>query len=360
MIAIQEALKQLRTSAGLSQAELGELISVSRDTIARVESGTQKVTVDFLDQVAEVLGTSITTIIHMADDLRKNSTPQADLSFEYLCRDHQGSQLTPLIRNKFESWYTQLEDQKMTEPGIPLLEIPVEKLGDIGIFTAEKTRDQSSGKSKNIQDINKMIDTESRKLAEILRSHWNMGSSPISDPVALIRSLGFFITGLDFGNDGLLGVSGRRGQHGVYAMMINTNASQPVERQRFSIIHELAHVAVHGEQFKKDPQHTGRGRGKDNLEKFADAFSAHFQVPDSELQRALNILTSKQIKGESLLFTLKLYFRVSYQTMLYRLKDVGYLNQKTFGPWFGRLKRKYHNAEPAPITEPLNLPVFEA
>jgi len=353
MIAIQETLKQLRVDAGLSQVELGKAVGVSRDTIARVESGAQKVTIDFLYLVAEALGTAVTTILQLADERSKNPIHKPENHFEYLCRDHLGHNLTASIREKFESWYVNLEKERQAHPDIHLLDLPIDEYHNRYLQVAKKAAEVSGKKSGKPSDAKRIVGEEGRRVANELREHWNLGASPISDPVNLIRSLGLFITGMDLGSDGLLGLSGRHGQEGVFAILVNTNASFPTERQRFSIFHELAHIVAHDGEFQENPKHAGRGRGKDFLEIFADAFAGAIQVPQAELNRVLDILKRKQIKGEQLLYTLKRYFRVSYQTMLIRLKDIGYLNDKSFGPWYGRLHRQYENSEPEPLSEPL-------
>ncbi|MCF7981564.1 MAG: ImmA/IrrE family metallo-endopeptidase [Pseudomonadales bacterium] len=333
---IGELIQRLRRRAKLTQAELGHKTGVSRDTIARIESGSQKIPVEFLPKLADAFGIKGATLSGLIT--------QQQEPFLYLCRVHDPKTFTAEKRQLFEAWYQHNEIQTLQSQSgaansgekIPMLQIP--DLTELG----KHTHSEAGG----------------HDLALRLREEWNLGGSPIVDPVGLIQDLGIPIAGADLGDADLFGLTGVHGEHGQYSMMINTRPGIPIERQRFSIFHELAHILAHRTDFQGVPDRPGRGRHKDGREKFADAFAAAFQVPDDELRRTLNLLTGKGIRGTEMVMILKQYFRVSYQTILFRLKGIGYLNETSFGPWFGKLQRKFQNAEPEPITDPLNLPHY--
>ena len=138
-------------------------------------------------------------------------------------------------------------------------------------------------------------------------------------------------------------------------MVINTNETVTIERQRFSIIHELAHLIAHRDDFCSDCNKTGVGRNKDPREIYADTFAGAFLVPADELQRILQIANNKGITDIStLIMQIKSYFRVSYQTLLLRMNSIGYFsNERQFGKLFGNLRKVYGATEPQPMMIPL-------
>jgi len=166
----------------------------------------------------------------------------------------------------------------------------------------------------------------------------------------LVESLGYFITGMDLGDNDLFAITGRKGDNGRPGIVVNTNSNITIERQRFSIIHELGHIVEHGEDFEEQPDYSGYGRNKDDREKFADAFAGEFLVPAAELVSIYQAISGSPLDVK--IIKLKGHFKVSYQTIMIRMYDTSLLNmdKKTFWQNFGMLKRKYGKSEPVPIT----------
>ena len=191
---------------------------------------------------------------------------------------------------------------------------------------------------------------------------WNLGAAPISDPVGLIEELGIFIQSADLGADDMYAICGKKIASKQYGMVINTNETVTIERQRFSIIHELAHLIAHRDDFCSDCNQTGVGRNKDPREIYADAFAGAFLVPAEELERILKIANGNGIYDiSSLILQIKSHFRVSYLTLLLRLKSIGYFSsERQFGMLYGKLKKVYGATELQPITTALEFynPVF--
>lgn len=62
MEALRVNLIVARARAKISQVELGEMASVSRPTISRIERGTTHVSVDVVQRLADALGTSVSEL----------------------------------------------------------------------------------------------------------------------------------------------------------------------------------------------------------------------------------------------------------------------------------------------------------
>lgn len=326
MLEIHDVLRNLREKKGLTQTELARLMGISRDTVARIETASQKLTVDYLLRFAGALN------MHPVDIFRRLENESRN-EFVYLLRAHGSSYFTEDIRSEYEGWYNRMEELSAGAQLPRLREIPVKDFGVIeendpfrqGILTARW-----------------------------LRKKWKMGNDPVTDPVGLMESLGYYITGIDLGDNDIFAITGRKGESGRPGIVINIHPSIPVERQHFSIIHELGHLVKHGEHFEEQPEYSGVGRNKDDREKFADAFAAEFLVPSEELKslyRQIPVSYSLEKKA----FILKGYFRVSYQTVLIQLFNSGVLDitKDQFWKYYGYLKNKYGKHEPMPIRQRL-------
>jgi len=324
MLEIYCVLRDLREGRGITQAELAVEMGVSRDTIARIETGAQKVTVDYLLKFGAAMK------VHPVDILRRME--ENDRPFVYLFRAHGSRYFTDDIRMRYESWYNRMEDLNVHANLSRLRNIP---LKDYGI---------ADGDSPSAQGL---------QTARWLREKWRLGSGPISDPVDLLESLGYYITGIDLGENDIFAVTGRKGSDGRPGIVINVNPGITVERQRFSIIHELGHIVEHGEEFEEQPDYSGYGRNKDTREKFADAFAAEFLIPANELIVMYEKMANHTL--EEKIIVLKRYFKVSYQALMIRLFDTGLLNmeESEFWQYYGKWKRYYGKSEPVPIIQKL-------
>jgi transcriptional regulator with XRE-family HTH domain len=60
--AVNISIRQIRESAGISQAELARRLGVTQPNVARWESGTEKIRVDTLQRIADALGLSLAVI----------------------------------------------------------------------------------------------------------------------------------------------------------------------------------------------------------------------------------------------------------------------------------------------------------
>jgi len=318
-------LRSNRERAGLTQAELARLMGCARDTIARIETGRQSLNIDQLVEYIRHCRIDI-------NDFTQVLIQPPSTGFAYMLRMHSAHTLTTEVKTTFETWYQQCENQIRTEPPLIVRELPYLPYDD-----TQDPRDQGEA------------------AAEQARNQWNLGAAPIDDPVGLVESLGIFIQGADLGPGNLIALTGKRMDSGQYGMLINTHPSLPIERQRFSIIHELAHLIGHRDDFCIDCGDTGKGRSKDAREIYADFFAGAFLVPESELRQALRYAEST---GGGNLVThvmrIKHYFGVSYQTILLRLQRIGrFESQRQFGLLYGKLRRQFGVTEPQPLTKPL-------
>ena len=123
MLEIYRVLRDLREGRDITQSELAAEMGFSRDTVARIETGVQKVTVEYLIKFGTVMG------VHPVDIVRRMEATEQP--FVYLLRAHGSSYFTEEIRMQYESWYDHMEDLNAHANLSRLRQIPPKEYGII-------------------------------------------------------------------------------------------------------------------------------------------------------------------------------------------------------------------------------------
>lgn len=81
----QSALKRIRKAAGMTQAELGARVGMSNDTISRIETGRQIMSMDEAMKIASALNVSLTDLVGHSDvSITQEAEPIGDETFRAL------------------------------------------------------------------------------------------------------------------------------------------------------------------------------------------------------------------------------------------------------------------------------------
>lgn len=180
--------------------------------------------------------------------------------------------------------------------------------------------------------INAVEDTE--WAANSVRAAWNLGGWPIPDITALLEERGIkvFKFSLPGSVDGLSSRVRRLGGADVPVVVCSTTKS--LERQRFTIAHELGHLVMDIPSDIPEEQACHR---------FAGAFLA----PEEELirevgRRRLNF-------GFAELVEIKLMFGISAASLVVRLRELGIITQSTYQGIFSGIGSNWRTDEPCPL-----------
>lgn len=166
---------------------------------------------------------------------------------------------------------------------------------------------------------------EADRGARALRDHWGLGIEPIPDLVEVLEGRGVKVLSVALA-DSIDGMTARvRRTRGDALPVIVVNRNHWGERQRFTIAHELGHMALSVVGRKVD--------GEKAAHRFASAFLMPAEVLWSEVGK------HRTSVGWGELFDLKLLFGVSVQALTYRCKDLGIFSQALFGRLFDEFKR---------------------
>lgn len=151
------------------------------------------------------------------------------------------------------------------------------------------------------------------------RSALNLGEKgePIRDICGLLESAGIKVYQLALESEGFFGLSVAKDDGGP-AIVVNVWDRIPVERRIFSAAHELGHLLLHLHAF-----HVEQEDENEDEEKEANWFASHFLMPEESFKKEWQ--ETRGLPWIERVLKVKRIFRVSYRTVLFRLKeDYGY------------------------------------
>lgn len=172
-------------------------------------------------------------------------------------------------------------------------------------------------------EIRKIDDAE--LAAQTLRKDWNLGTDPIPSMAELLEDKGIKVISLNMPEN----VSGSKAfvkrlqQNDVPVIVVNQNHNG--ERQRFTLAHELAHLAL---QFI--------GLSEDDQEKAADRFAGAFLMAKEMMHRLIGKHRTSISLGE--LVELKKLFKVSVASLVVRCSQLELMSKANYGRMWAQIR----------------------
>ena len=172
------------------------------------------------------------------------------------------------------------------------------------------------------------------EVATTLRATWNLGSAPIQNMTELLEERGIKVFKLDLPErvDGLSCRVHRLDGDDVPVVVCSTGKS--VERQRFTIAHELGHLVL--DIPSTIPE-----------EKACHRFAGAFLAPRAELIREVG--RRRHNFGFAELIDIKRMFGISAAALVMRMRDLGIINEATLRTIFRGIGSSWRSEEPAPL-----------
>jgi Zn-dependent peptidase ImmA (M78 family)/transcriptional regulator with XRE-family HTH domain len=301
-------LRQAREWAGFSQQEAADAIGVAREVISYWENERRTPGLVQLSRLADAFGT---TTHHLLDG-EAPAHREADQGVIYQGIDASAAHTRAEVRR----WLAFLNDW-----------------ADLLAECDEPLPGRRVPPRREWRSAHAITDTRlAPKLAAAVREHYALGEDAIPDLLAFLDQQGILVyrTALDEIGEGE-GISGIFYNHPRlgYAILVNTCTTPG--RQTFTLAHEYAHALFHYQERGL----VSRTRDPDRKERFANDFAAHFLVPGEKLRE----LVAQNPDGGGLspfdVLRLHRYFRVSYATMLNRLRDERLLTQEQYDIYRG-------------------------
>lgn len=163
--------------------------------------------------------------------------------------------------------------------------------------------------------------------ARALRLELELGFAPIADLWSLIRDRGVDLAFHGFGSDGGDGLYFWNGERGL--IVLNTSGRKPL-RLRFTAAHELGHHEMHRHTVAKVllTDQEIRSDSSDTSEREANAFAAELLAPRAALLRDIEGRDEDSLEPVDVVKLMRRY-GVSYESLLYRLMNVGAISSRS-------------------------------
>lgn len=174
------------------------------------------------------------------------------------------------------------------------------------------------------------IDSEKdiENAAKNLRMAWDLGSSPISNIVEMLELQGIkvYLSEEVEEFDGLAVFTSK----GIPIVAVNTK-DKPIERLRFTIIHELAHLLLNLDDSILN--------NEKQMEKFCHYFSSCFLIPTKELIELIGPKRS-YIKIDELI-SIKEYYGISIRATVHRLLKLNVITETYYRRWMIFMSKEF-------------------
>lgn len=162
-----------------------------------------------------------------------------------------------------------------------------------------------------------------------LRKEWNLGTDPIPNIIEMLELKGIKVLLIDDVDDidGLAVFTST----GIPVVVVNTR-NKPIERIRFTIIHELAHLLL---DLEKPILHSPK-----EVEKYCHFFSSCLLIPTEMLLKQIGTSKRNYIRIEELI-SIKEYFGISIRAIVHRLKELEVITDNYYLRWMVYMSKTY-------------------
>jgi Zn-dependent peptidase ImmA (M78 family)/DNA-binding XRE family transcriptional regulator len=292
-------LLRYRKSLGLSQEQLAEQASVTRQSINNYENAKTLPDSKILSALARVFGVTLDDLLRPPSGGLPNFRFRAHASFD------KNPQFAAQVLRMLPT-YNALEQAV----GLPT-------------YTPESTPcHQVEGNEKRIQAI-----------AALFRHRLGLGEAPIANLFQSVEEIGLKVLRQPIPIKGFFGLSACSDIEGAFVLVNTHNIT--IERQLFTLAHEIGHLIFHRVEYQDTLIEEETKTEEKAREQVADYFASHLLVPQAEFER-MYALTQDIVK-------LKRHFRVSYLVILNRLATMGIIDLAKEKAKISAIYKKQHD-----------------
>lgn len=278
--AIAANLLRLRSAAELSQDKLAESAGLSRVAYRNIERGESIPRAATLLALARALDVPLQELVAPAVTLRR-------VRFRSLKRMKRRAEVLARVGRWLQD-FTALETL--------LGERPLDSLSEL-------RRVAQAARAQGVPAV-----------AEAARQAIGLSPrEPVHDICGLLESRGIKVGRVEVASDAFSGLSVSEDDGGP-AVIVNTWERLPVEHQILSAAHELGHLLLHLGAYDVGVEEEDEGQ-----ETEAEAFAAHFLMPDAVFQREWRAAAGLPFLDRVL--KVKRVFRVSWRTVVFRVAE---------------------------------------
>jgi Zn-dependent peptidase ImmA (M78 family)/DNA-binding XRE family transcriptional regulator len=296
-----ERLKSARKMNGFSLQDLADKLDkkISKQALSKYETGQSVPELIMLSEISKALN------VPQDYFFRSNSIELGNLSFRKLSKLSAKEQDIVIHKTKdFLERYLELED---------ILGIDSHFVNPVKKWVAN-----------SISDI--------EGIAERLRKEWDLGEDPLFNVIELLEDLKIKVFEID-ADHSFSGMS-TWVDNNLPVIVLNSNRDIPLDRKRFTALHELGHLVLNLDQYSEKEQ-----------EGFCHAFAGAMLIPKSKVIDELGGHRQNIFMNE--LFALKKQYGISIQAIMYRAKTIGLISDSYFKLFTIRFNQSgYRKKEP--------------
>lgn len=286
--AISLNIKRIRSSRGMSQTAAAEAAGISRQAFIDIETGkTKEPKVGNLQAIADTFGVQIMDLLVAPPKLSTVRFRSNSIKTE----KDKAKREQHLLEAAY--WLNSFNFLQAT-------------VGDIKKYKFGSVLPEARKSKPNQAVAAAALAREALDLKE---------DEPIGDIVGLMESAGIKIKLRSFDLKNFFGFSISEADGGP-AIMVNSKEEITIERQIFTVAHELGHLILHPQAYNLSQTQESKDE-----EGEANVFAANFLMPQAAFEKKL-----KESYGLGLVekvLHLKRFFGVSYSAVLHRLADMG-------------------------------------
>lgn len=302
---IGDKLRLARLLKGITQQQLGSLVSTTRQYIHQLESGSRQPAEDVLLALCEALSVTPPFFAsQLATDVkpeqchfRKRKTTPVGLANRVLAYSTIFEQLVLYIQNYID---------------LPAINFPLVD-----------------------HDATKYSNSEIEQAAESCRRLWGLGTNnPISNVTRALENNGIIITQFSGVSEKVDALSVNR----KYPIIVRNDAKESVCRMRFDLAHECGHFILHD----------GIETGKPQTESEADKFASAFLFPRAAFYKEFPDFRGRRLNWK-LIYDLKIRWKLSVRAIIYRANYFGLITAQQYrsaNVWLnktGQSKKERHD-----------------
>ena len=300
-----DKLRLARLIKGITQQQLGDLVSTTRQYIHQLESGSRQPAEDVLFALCESL--SVTPSFfnsQLGNDVkpeqchfRKRKTTPVGLANRVLAYSSIFEQMVMYLQN--------------------YIDLPATNFPEFG------------------HDNTKYSNLEIEQAAESCRRLWGLGANnPISNVTRALENNGIIITQFAGVSEKVDALSVNR----KYPIIVRNDAKESVCRMRFDLAHECGHFILHD----------GIETGNTQTESEADKFASAFLFPRAAFYKEFPDFRGHRLNWQ-LIYGLKIRWKLSVRAIIYRANYFGLITAQQYrraNVWLnktGQSKKERHD-----------------
>lgn len=284
---LAERLKEARLARGYSQAELAELMLISKQAISQYETGANFPKPEVFEKLKEVL----------------------NFSHEYFLKEIPYKLTTPIFFRKMKT--AKKREWEMFEVYVGYM---------VEIYQYLKKFINFPKPNFIRYEKERYSFEEIQQIAVEVRKSWGLGLGPISNLTILLENNGFLISKIKMGRQKVDACSVFKTNDGDFQPIIFLTPDTSSVRSRLDAAHELGHFVLHS-WVDKDYFLANKDRIEDEAQWFAGAFLLPFEA----IKRESYSLTSLDA-----LLLLKQRWKVSAQAILFRCLQLDLINKNQY------------------------------